>query len=96
MAERMSDTTPKIYGNSNEGTMGTDSCSKLDTPSLGMGDGGPPSLANRMLSLLICVAKDLCNMLSLPHVICWEHGVEGGQAVTTKDRARGGARRLSV
>ena len=38
----------------------------------------------------------LINMLSLPHVICWEHGVEGGQAVTTKDRARDGARRLSV
>ena len=56
----------------------------------------PPSLANRMLSLLICVAKDAVIMLSLPHVICWEHGVEGGQAVTTKDRARSGARRLSV
>ena len=47
----------------------------------------PPSLANRMLSLLICVANDAVIMLSLPHVICWEHGVEGGQAVTTKDRA---------
>ena len=56
----------------------------------------PPSLANRMLSLLICVAKDAVIMLSLPHVICWEHGVEGGQAITTKDRARGGARSLSV
>ena len=53
----------------------------------------PPSLANRMLSLLICVANDAVIMLSLPHVICWEHGVEGGQAVTTKDRARGRARR---
>ena len=95
MADRMSDTTPNIYGISNEGTMGTDSCSKLDTPSLGMGDGGPPSLANRMLSLLIRVAKDAVIMLSIPHVICWGHGVEGGQAVTTKDRARGGARSLS-
>ena len=55
-----------------------------------------PSLPNRMLSLLICVAKDAVIMLSLPHVICWEHGVEGGQAVTTKDRARDGARSLSV
>ena len=56
----------------------------------------PPSLANRMLSLLIRVAKDAVIMLSIPHVICWGHGVEGGQAVTTKDRARGGARSLSV
>ena len=55
-----------------------------------------PSLPKRMLSLLIYVAKDAVNMLSLPHVIRKEHGVEGGQAVTTKDRARGGARRLSV
>ena len=55
----------------------------------------PPSLANRMLSLLIRVAKDAVIMLSIPHVICWGHGVEGGQAVTTKDRARGGARSLS-
>ena len=61
MADRMSDTTPNIYGISNEGTMGTDSCSKLDTPPLGMSDGGPPSLANRMLSLLICVAKVAVN-----------------------------------
>ena len=58
MANRMSDTTPNIYVNSNEGTTDTDSCSKLDTPSLGMGGGGSASLANRMLSLLICVAKD--------------------------------------
>ena len=40
MANRMSDTTPNIYVNSNEGTMDTNSCSKLDTPSLGMGGGG--------------------------------------------------------
>ncbi len=96
MADRMSDTTPNIYVNSNEGTMDTNSCSKLDTPSLGMGGGGSPSLANHMLSILICVAKDAVIMLSLPHVICWKHGVEGGQAVTTMDRARGGARRLSA
>ena len=49
----------------------------------------PPSPANRMFSLLNCVANDTVIMLSLPHVICWEHGVEGGQAVTTKDRAQG-------
>ena len=49
-----------------------------------------------MLGLLIYDAKDAVIMLSLPHVTCWEHGVEGGQAVTTKDRARGGARSLSV
>ena len=49
-----------------------------------------------MLSLLICVAKNAVIMLSIPHVLCWEHGVEGGQAVTTKDRARDGARGLSV
>ena len=29
----------------------------------------PPSLANRMLPLLICVAQDAVIMLSLPHVI---------------------------
>ena len=40
-----------------------------------------------MLSLLIYVAKDVVNMTSLPHVIGWEHRVEGGLAVTTKDRA---------
>ena len=96
MADRMSDTTPNIYVNSNEDTTDSDSCSKLDKPSLGMCGGGSPSLANHLLSLLICVAKDAVIMLSLPHVICWEHGVEGGQAVTTKDRARGGARSLSV
>ena len=45
-----------------------------------------------MLALLICVAKDTVIMISLPHVIDWGHGVEGTQAVTTKDRARGGAR----
>ena len=54
----------------------------------------PLSLANRMLSLLICVANDAVIKLSLPHFICWEHGVEGKQAVTTKDRARGGVRTL--
>ena len=48
-----------------------------------------------MLALLICVAKDTVIMISLPHVIDWGHGVEGTQAVTTKDRARGGARTLS-
>ena len=96
MADRMSDSAPNIYVNSNEGTMGTNSCSKLDTPSLGISGSGPPSLANRMLALLSCAAKDAVIMLSLPHVIDWEHGVEGAQAVTTKDRARGGARSLSV
>ena len=49
-----------------------------------------------MLGLLIYDAKDAVIMLSSPHVICWGHGVEGGQAVTTKDRARRGARNLSV
>ena len=47
-----------------------------------------------MLGLVIYDAKDDVIMFSLPHVTCWEHGVEGGQAVTTKDRARGGARNL--
>ena len=46
-----------------------------------------PSLPKCMLSLLIYVAKDVVNMTSLPHVIGWEHRVEGGLAVTTKDRA---------
>ena len=44
MADRMSDSAPNIYVNSNEGTMGTNSCSKLDSPSLGISGSGPPSL----------------------------------------------------
>ena len=59
----------------------------------------PPSLANRMLSLLIwehgvkgchiyCNGHtDICNLILSSH--------EGGQAVTTKDRARGGAKKPS-
>ena len=44
MADRISDSAPNNYVNSNDGMMGTNSCSKLNTPSLGIGGSGPPSL----------------------------------------------------
>jgi len=37
---------------------------------------------------LFASQKDVVIVLSFPHIICWEHEVEEGQAVTTKDRAR--------